>query len=46
VLGARASIPSHGRIEGPGQVFMGTPPVPLRAWQRFKARWRKEMKRS
>jgi UDP-3-O-[3-hydroxymyristoyl] glucosamine N-acyltransferase len=35
VLGARGAIWSHQRLDGPGRVFMGTPPMPVEDWKRW-----------
>lgn len=35
ILGARGALQSHGRLDGPGQVFMGTPPIPIEDWKRW-----------
>ncbi len=35
ILGARGALQSHGRLDDPGQVYMGTPPIPLADWRRW-----------
>lgn len=35
ILGARGALQSHGRLDGPGRVFMGTPPIPVEDWRRW-----------
>lgn len=35
ILGARGALQSHGRIDDPGRVYMGTPPIPIEDWRRW-----------
>jgi len=35
ILGARGALQSHGRLHDPGQVYMGTPPIPVADWRRW-----------
>ena len=35
ILGARGALQSHGRLDDPGRVYMGTPPIPLEDWRRW-----------
>jgi UDP-3-O-[3-hydroxymyristoyl] glucosamine N-acyltransferase len=35
ILGARGALQSHGRLDDPGQVYMGTPPIPVADWRRW-----------
>ena len=44
ILGARGALQSHGRLDDPGQVYMGTPPIPLADWRRWVV-LRRRMKR-
>lgn len=44
ILGARGALQSGGRLDDPGQVYMGTPPIPLSDWRRWVV-LRRRMKR-
>ena len=49
VLGARAALASHQKLEAPGQVYMDAPPMPLGEWKRWtvwrvKGGWKKQSK--
>ena len=44
ILGARGALQSHGRLHDPGQVYMGTPPIPVADWRRWVV-LRRRMKR-
>lgn len=35
ILGARGALQSHGRLDDPGRVYMGTPPIPVEDWRRW-----------
>lgn len=35
ILGARGGLQSHGRLDDPGRVYMGTPPIPVEDWRRW-----------
>lgn len=44
ILGARGALQSHGYIHDPGEVYMGTPPIPLADWRRWvvlRRRWKR-----
>lgn len=44
ILGARGALQSGGRLDDPGQVYMGTPPIPIGDWRRWVV-LRRRMKR-
>ena len=35
ILGARGALQSHGHLHDPGEVYMGTPPIPVADWRRW-----------
>jgi UDP-3-O-[3-hydroxymyristoyl] glucosamine N-acyltransferase len=35
ILGARGALQSGGRLDDPGEVYMGTPPIPVADWRRW-----------